>query len=229
MGIEILKARLAAEGTQRPDSKLERWISNYSAALDPPVQPTTKEQIQIIDRTFRALFQRAASTRLFNHIKETLWRMICNGIRSPARLHSGDPCHWCSAPSPDANHILWECPETQTFIQTALGSRLQCPIDCHHLWLVLAPQNTQPYVWNSVALTALHTVEYAFNQNISPENVQDWMRTKPHYTKNHHDCVRFCVPVRGWGLTCVSLPLAPVVIVHMHCITQLSYLKHAAS
>lgn len=30
----------------------------------------------------------------------------------------------------------------------------------------------------------------------------------------------FCVPVRGWGLTCVSLPLGPVAIVRMHCITS---------
>lgn len=46
-----------------------------------------------------------SSTRLFNHIKETLWRMIYNGVRSPARLHSGYPCHWCHAPTPDTKHI----------------------------------------------------------------------------------------------------------------------------
>lgn len=49
------------------------------------------------------------------------------------------------------------------------------------------------------------------------------------YTKNHHTCASFCVQVQGWWLICASLPLAPEVIVHMHCITQLSYLKHVAS
>jgi exonuclease III len=169
------------ENVQRPDSKLERWIDYYNAALDLTAQPTTREQIQTIDRTLRSLFQRASTVRLFNHIKETLWRMMYNGIRSPARLHSGDPCHWCNAPTPDSKHILWECPETQTFIQTALGSRSQSPIGCHHMWLLHPPHccNTiQPSVWTAVALSALHTVECAFNQKISRSNLQEWMQTK---------------------------------------------------
>ena len=62
------------ENVQRPDSKLERWIDYHNAALDLTALPTTRDQIQTIDRTFRSLFQRASS--VFNHIKEKLWRMI---------------------------------------------------------------------------------------------------------------------------------------------------------
>jgi hypothetical protein len=99
-----------------------------------------------------------------NRAKEVFWRLVYNGLPTPARLHAqGRPCQ-CGAGEggglaalPGRRHCFWDCPVAAAVreeIQRALppGS---LPLARGQLWLARQPEGVHRGVWLVVVLSAV--------------------------------------------------------------------------
>lgn len=99
--------------------------------------------------------------RWSNHVKETFWRLVVNGLPTSERMgRLGDPCP-CGAPSPGREHHLWSCPAAAAVV----GELTRClpaqspPVRRHHVWLMDPPYAAlQPDVWRVVCLAAIRAM-----------------------------------------------------------------------
>ena len=142
------------------EARRRAYFSAFCAAA--LQSPPDSLAVTVAVATFPAWLERLWRLRWANRHKEVLWRLLYNGVATPARLRSPLACA-CGHPSPDHCHFFWSCP-----IATALVSELsaQLPgapaLSQAQLWLgAPSPEGCHPPAWEVVCLCALAALDLA--------------------------------------------------------------------
>jgi hypothetical protein len=113
-----------------------------------------------------SLLRKLWGVRWENHSKEVFWRLVYNGLPTPARLHgAGRPCQ-CQAGLegavlPGREHCFWECPVAEAVrgeMQRALPPGAP-PLAREQLWLARGPAGVHKGVWLVVVLAAVRAMD----------------------------------------------------------------------
>ncbi|GIL87818.1 hypothetical protein Vretifemale_15866, partial [Volvox reticuliferus] len=143
-------------------------------STDGPTPPYLATNLQHFQATLARLW---TTVRWENKNKETLWRLVVDGIPLPGNTHLSrvpiKPCE-CGSYGGDTDqpyspcmHHFWECPIAKA-VREQIDRHLRLPspatieggITRQQLWLVQAPTGCEQAPWDVIAMAALSSMEY---------------------------------------------------------------------
>ncbi|GLI70416.1 hypothetical protein VaNZ11_015193 [Volvox africanus] len=166
------------QGVSTAEERLELLSAFVQEAqgmpTDGPAPPCPVTNLQRFQATLDRLW---TAVRWENKNKETLWRLVVDGIPIPGNTHlSRVPIKPCGCGSYGADtdqpcsprlHHFWECPIAKA-VREQIDRHLPLPTSAtieggltrQQLWLVQAPPGCEQAPWDVIALAALSSMEY---------------------------------------------------------------------
>lgn len=156
------------------EERTQRMQAFVRLALEEPgqQQPAAEAVDAAVHELQRQLGRVWRGVRWENSNKEVYWRLLVDGLPTPQRLHTGEPCLCGGAVAPGRDHVYWGCPVAVAVRQQLEGAMPGVQLSRAAVWLMRAPQGIHVGVWRVVCLAALSAMDYGRKQLHRLDNLQ---------------------------------------------------------